>query len=966
LSRPQPFGPYDLLERINVGGMAEVFRAVHRDSRRRVALKRILPSVAEDDEFISMFRDEATIASQLDHPNIAKIFDIGRVDSSYFIALEYIEGRDMRTVTDNALRRRVSLGLDFVLHVMTSLCKGLDYAHQRKDAHGKPMGLVHRDVSPQNILVSYQGEVKLIDFGIAKAAGKLARTQVGAIKGKFGYMSPEQVRGLPVDRRSDIFSVGICLWEFLTMQRLFHGDNEIVVMERIRNADIMRPSKIVPAIPVELERMVMRALAKGVDDRYNSAADLLAELSAFAHTEGILVQRERAADYMRHNFSDDAARTAASREEAHAMADNKGGSDLDVFEGLAKKPQARPATPPPSVPFPGVAGPKGAGPPAPPGRAQTLLGMAPVMPPPPQGAMPPPPGAPGRVPFPSNPPGLPPAPLPPPAAVPPPAARASGVLPAVAPPPRTSTPPPPPGPTTRSGVMPTPGGLPMPTPPPMQQAGPLPAPTAPGMPPAAAPATVDMDWDDEDEKTHVYDKQDAVEVAQSIMRPAAGTPAPPAASAAAALLARSGNIAPAIPRPPSIPPGGAPPMHGGMPSQPHMQAMMPAPMPVPVAAQPVPMQAAPAKSGGAGKIIGLLAAVFVALAVIGAVGMFVLKPSAGSLKVYVSGPGGRDLEKVDIFVDGKKVCESSPCTQELKAGKHDVKAVAEGYQTQAPQPIDITGGEQTPFKIELKPASAGQGVQVAGAQEGVKLFVDGKEIGPLPQTVKDLTPGEHKLRFAGSERYKAEERTINVVENKVEDLGTIKLQVLKGKANLQLVTHGARIILVASNGEKRQIEERMFKDGLLPVDVDTSKTWQLEASKPGHDELKIPISFDDGVAEKTFKIELFERGKQQPKKEEPVAASTEPKKEVPKKEEPTPPKKEEPAAAGGNGTLNLNSIPPGAAVLVDGRPVGRTPKTGVSVSAGSHSVVFKHPELGTKSASVTVKAGETKGVGVKF
>jgi serine/threonine-protein kinase len=468
-----------------------------------------------------------------------------------------------------------------------------------------------------------------------------------------------------------------------------------------------------------------------------------------------------------------------------------------------------------------------------------------------------------------------------------------------------------------------------------------------------------MDWDDEDEKTHVYDKQDAQDVAQNVMRPgpAAGTPAPPPSSAAAAaLLARSGAFAAPIPRPPSIPPGAHP---QSMPTQPALNA--------PAQAQPVPVPIA-AKSGGAGKIIGLLAAVLVALAVIAAVGVFVLKPSTGTLKVYVSGPGGRDIEKVDISVDGKKVCETSPCTLELKAGKHDVKAVADAYQHQAPQPIDVKAGDQTPFKIELKPTTGGSGIQVAGSQEGVKLWIDGKEIGPLPQTIKDLAPGEHKIKIAGSDRYKTEERTVNVAPDKIEDLGTIKLQVIKGRANLELVTRGARIILVASNGERRQIEEKMFNNGQRPVDVDTSKTWQLEATKTGFEDLKIPLAFDDGVAEKTFKIELFEKGKA-PK---PEAASTPPDKTPPDKTPPdktppdkTPPDKTPPEATG-NATLNINSIPPGAAVLVDGRPVGRTPKTGVSVAPGTHTVTFKHPEKGTKSTSVTVKAGETKGVGIKL
>ncbi|HQP38065.1 MAG TPA: serine/threonine-protein kinase, partial [Polyangiaceae bacterium] len=573
MSRPQPFGPYDLIERVNVGGMAEVFRAVHRETRRRVALKRILPSVAEDDEFISMFRDEATIASQLDHPNIAKIYDIGRVDASYYIALEYVDGRDMRTIQAHSSRMRQLMPLEFVLYVTTSLCKGLDYAHHRKDAHGKPIGLVHRDVSPQNVLVSYDGEAKLIDFGIAKAAGKLARTQVEAIKGKFGYMSPEQVRGLPVDLRSDVFSVGICLWEFLTMRRLFDGDNEIVVMEKIRNAEVPPPSTIVSSVPVDLDRIVLRALAKDADDRYTSTADLLAELSAFAHTEGIPLQRERAAAYMRQNFSDDAARMAAPREEAHAMADNKGGSDLDVFEGLARKPQTRPANPPPSLPLPAPgARASGAPPPPPPARAKTLLGMSPMVPPPPAGPgasrVPPLPSSPGLA---APPPPMP-APLPTPGLPPPPSApsatRASAMLPAVAPPPpRTSAPPP--GLPSRSGVMSAPGPLPAPTPPPMA----VPPVTAPA---AAAPATVDMDWDDEDEKTHVYDKDNEPSAGPSNRpMPAAGTPAPPpSAAAAAALMARSGNVAAAIPRPPSIPPG---PVPSQEPTVPAMRAAMAAP-----------------------------------------------------------------------------------------------------------------------------------------------------------------------------------------------------------------------------------------------------------------------------------------------------------------------------------------------------------------------------------------------------
>jgi len=177
--------------------MAEVFRAYDRAHKRLVAIKRILPSIAEDEEFIQMFRDEAAIASQLDHPNIAKIYDVGKVDLSYYLALEFVSGKDVRVLFDRAVRSKEPIPLDFVTYVIERAAEGLDYAHHRNDAKGKPLGVVHRDVSPQNLLVSFDGDVKIIDFGIAKAAGKLQRTQVGTIKGKFGYMSPNRFEVFP-------------------------------------------------------------------------------------------------------------------------------------------------------------------------------------------------------------------------------------------------------------------------------------------------------------------------------------------------------------------------------------------------------------------------------------------------------------------------------------------------------------------------------------------------------------------------------------------------------------------------------------------------------------------------------------------------------------------------------------------------------------------------------------------------
>jgi serine/threonine protein kinase len=209
VKKPIPFGKYLLLERINVGGMAEVFKAKAfgvEGFERLVAVKRILPSIAEDQEFITMFVDEAKIAVQLTHANIAQIFDLGRVGDSYFIAMEYVHGKDLRAIFDRARKRGETVPVPMACYVAMKICEGLDYAHNKKDAAGRDLHLVHRDVSPQNVLLSYDGEVKVIDFGIAKAAGKAGKTQAGILKGKFGYMSPEQVRGLPLDRRSDIFA----------------------------------------------------------------------------------------------------------------------------------------------------------------------------------------------------------------------------------------------------------------------------------------------------------------------------------------------------------------------------------------------------------------------------------------------------------------------------------------------------------------------------------------------------------------------------------------------------------------------------------------------------------------------------------------------------------------------------------------------------------------------------------------
>jgi hypothetical protein len=236
---------------------------------------------------------------------------------------------------------------------------------------------VHRDVSPQNVLVSFDGDVKIIDFGIAKASGKLARTQVGTIKGKFGYMSPEQVRGLPIDQRSDVFSLGICLWELLTLQRLFVGDNEVAIMEKIRRGEIPSLAEVAPETPPEVEQIVRKALANDVDERYPTATELDSDITAFARANGLVLEAAQAADYMRRIFAGDPA-IDASLEEGASMADQKTGSDLDVFDGLLKKnpPPGDDEAPTPFAPHVASNIPSAVKTvPPPPARRATLVGM---------------------------------------------------------------------------------------------------------------------------------------------------------------------------------------------------------------------------------------------------------------------------------------------------------------------------------------------------------------------------------------------------------------------------------------------------------------------------------------------------------------------------------------------------------------------------------------------------------------
>jgi serine/threonine protein kinase len=278
------FGRYSLLEKVATGGMAEVFRAKRKGVEgfeKVVAVKRILPHLSSNKEFVEMFVAEAKMVASLSHPNIVQIFDLGKIDDSYYIAMEFVEGRDLRTILTQARSRNTLFGVDLGALIAARVSAALEYAHRHRDSEGRELRIVHRDVSPQNILLSDEGEVKLVDFGIAKAATKASHTDSGSLRGKLLYMSPEQAWGKPLDKRSDLFALGAVFFEILTGHLLFSASSEMSVLERVREARFVPPSSLNPAVPIELEAVVMRLLNKNPAERYQDASEVLLDLDSY-------------------------------------------------------------------------------------------------------------------------------------------------------------------------------------------------------------------------------------------------------------------------------------------------------------------------------------------------------------------------------------------------------------------------------------------------------------------------------------------------------------------------------------------------------------------------------------------------------------------------------------------------------------------------------------------------------------
>jgi serine/threonine-protein kinase len=280
---------YRVVEKLESGGMAEVFRAESeglQGFKKQVAIKRVLPQLSEKKKFISMFLDEARLSAQLSHSNCVQVFDIGVGDNAYFIVMEFVDGANLKTIAESLKKQGREFPVNAAVFVALEICKGLAYAHEMRDSNGNEINIVHRDMSPPNVLVTKFGEIKIVDFGLAKANSQLEKSEPGIIKGKFSYLSPEAAMGQEVDLRTDIFAVGIILWELLTGQRLFLGETDFQTVKKVQQAVVPPASGINKRVPPELERIVARSLARDPAQRYQTARELGQQLSKFLFAYG--------------------------------------------------------------------------------------------------------------------------------------------------------------------------------------------------------------------------------------------------------------------------------------------------------------------------------------------------------------------------------------------------------------------------------------------------------------------------------------------------------------------------------------------------------------------------------------------------------------------------------------------------------------------------------------------------------
>jgi serine/threonine protein kinase len=354
----QTIGRYEILGSLARGGMAELFlaRLVGVEGfAKQVVIKRVLPELAGERAFVELFVAEARLAATLDHQNIVHVHDIGHDASGYFFAMELLHGADLGSILGMVTRFGGELPLAIAIEIARAACAGLHYAHERKAATGEPLGLVHRDVSPSNLFVTFDGAVKLLDFGIAKAAQSAAHTRTGALRGKVPYMSPEQCNAAPLDRRSDVFSLSVVLWEMTVGARLYggSGESDLATMKAIVDHDARRPSDHRPGYPAELERIVLRGLARDREARYPTIDELQVELEAFARTAAAWTSAREMARFMAEVFPDraDVWQEHARRGTVSLLVPGRQTAPLPPsLTGSASAPVIVPGPPPVSAP----------------------------------------------------------------------------------------------------------------------------------------------------------------------------------------------------------------------------------------------------------------------------------------------------------------------------------------------------------------------------------------------------------------------------------------------------------------------------------------------------------------------------------------------------------------------------------------------------------------------------------------
>lgn len=317
---PRPYGAFVLFDQIGQGGMAKIFlarNAAGLAAERLLVVKQILPVLSESEQFAKLFIDEAKLSAKLTHGNIVQVLDLGRADGQLYIAMEYVEGFDLRELLRQCAKRKVPLPVEFSLLLAKETLRALDYAHRKCDEDGTPLRIVHRDVSPSNVLISLDGEVKLCDFGIARALGSDTHLPSEAVQGKAGYMSPEAASGDAVDARSDVFSVGVMLWETLAGRRLYKNpQGGPPTLEMAMAAQIPElPSRGCPDEPV-LYGIIQRALAKDVDARFPSTADMLEALEDYSRSHRLMASPLKFGDWLMEEFGEQLVQRRSERERA--------------------------------------------------------------------------------------------------------------------------------------------------------------------------------------------------------------------------------------------------------------------------------------------------------------------------------------------------------------------------------------------------------------------------------------------------------------------------------------------------------------------------------------------------------------------------------------------------------------------------------------------------------------------------